>query len=474
MSIITLTPYGPNYPIQPDADETLRTPTAFLMIKKEDVSATYFLVTAYLYQGDSFFTIRKMDNSVSPPTTELLEMRNTIDEGISTKFKLISSLQYKNGKLFVLDKVASTVTVYDIENLVSGAFADDTLNKTRFIKAIGGFGGVGDIYAFNTPENLFFNDTNILVYDYGNSAVKEYDFNLNWVETYRKRDDLDGINCINYLLDGDKYVALRNNGNLVYFDRSFVITKEISNFITMKPGEVMKNLIISDNIPNLVYIVTDRRILKKYASNDQNIIGFINTTLSVYEYSVFGQVSPILYSGVSANNSFPEDILGVISNVTNGVDIIPILVFYRVTDSSQYLFLKNSAESTETIQFKKSDFHQGLAYAALESIRYDTQTLAAILSLKIIFVGGIYANMAADLAFIPESDLDLLFSDLDLVGIGMNEHPSPDTINRYLSKILGIQKQIAYILNKKEKSTSGLDYLPATPELPKPIIIPIP
>lgn len=471
----SISPYGDDYVLVPDPDVTKRHPTCFCIVKRADTTGIQFHITAYLYNGEAFFTVRSIDVT-GDMTYTLLETKASLDINIPTKFRYISNIQFKNNKLYVLDSVLNTLTVYDASDLVDNNFADPTLNTLKYIKSIGGKGTVGDPYGFNAPSVLFFNDDNdsILVYDKGNGGVKLYDKNLNWENTFRKTFDFKGVNAFDYILSENCYMTVTDSGDLIKFDKEFLVIKKVSGFLPMSAGETVLQIIASDNIPNLVYIVTNKRILKKFGTNDAAIIGFINSRLSIFDFTLFGAPSPILFVGASRNGTFPEDVLAVISEVSIDDEIQPATTFFRISDGSRFLFLDVNAINMEKTTFNKFDFHQALAYGSLESLRYDTQLLAQILASRIVFSGNMYASIVVDTEIIPDTDLSALITDLDVTPIGMNEHPTPNTVNRYLEKILEIQTTLARILNIKNKNPVP-DYVPAPPEpLPPPEIIPIP
>lgn len=473
MSIIS--PYGDDYVLVPDPDVTKRNPTAFCIVKRADSSGVQFHITAYLYNEEAFFTVRSID-MFGDKTYTLLETKTSLDTNIPTKFRYIANIQFKNNKIYVLDSTLNTLSVYDASDLIDNNFEDPALNTLKYIKSIGGKGTVGDPYGFNSPSVVFFNDDNasLLVYDKGNGAVKLYDKNLNWVDTFRKAFDFKGVSSFDYILDENCYMTVNDSGDLLKFDKEFVVIKKVLGFLPMVEGEFVLQIIASDNIPNLVYIITNKRILKKYGTNDSAIIGFVNSRLSIYDFTLFGASSPILFVASSRNGVFPEDILSIISEVSIEGDVQPITTFFRISDGARYLFLDANAVNMEATKFDKSDFHQALAYGSLESLRYETQLLAQILSSRIVFSGNMYASIVVDTEIIPDTDLSALITDLGVTPIGMNEHPTPNTVNRYLEKILEIQTTIARILNIKNKNPVP-DYVPAPPEpLPPPEIIPIP
>lgn len=469
-----ISPYGDDYTVIPDPDITKRNPTAFCIVKQADASSINYHFTAYSYNGEAYFVVRSVDMSNPDLLFTVLETKYSLDVNIPTKFRHISNIQFKNNKLYVLDSLLNTLSVYDASDLIQKNFQDTTLNTLKYIKSIGGKGTVGDPYGFNAPTVVFFNDdsSSLLVYDKGNGAVKLYDKNLNWLNTFRKAFDFRGVNSFEYILDEDCYTTVNDSGDLIKFDKNFIVIKKVINFLPMVSGETVLYIIASDNIPNFLYIVTNKRILKKYSTNDESIIGFINSRLSIYEFTLFREPSSILFVAVSRNGTTPEDILAVISMVN--VDNVPqpITTFFRVKDGAEFLFLDVAVPDMEKTIFNKFDFHQALAYGALESLRYETITLAQILSKRIIFSGNTYASIVVDTEVVPDTDMNILISDLDVAAIAMNEHPTPNTINRYLGKILDIQTRLARVLNIKNKNPVA-NYNPAPPEpLPPPEIIP--
>lgn len=461
MSQSVISRYGNSIIIRPPSDITRSNPTAFCLVKHRQNLNTHFIITAYRYNGVSFFDVRKADFTIPTIESKILETRTIVDVTLDAKFIEISDIQYINRLLYVLDKGSNTVIVYDIESLVNGDFTDDVNNRLKFVKQVGGYGSIGDKYGFNAPDRIFSALDRVLILDKNNGAIKEYDSSLNWKATHRKSVQIADIQTFEYIAERGLYMAIDSHGALLYFNKDFTLASKKEAFLSLKTGEVVQQLIYSDNIPNLVYIITNLRILKKYASNDIGIIGFINTKLDVYEYEVAGTQANILFVSTTKGNSIPEDVLCVISRFGSQDDTLA--TFFSVPDTRAYLFVDEAKEKLAATTVSKHDFHQSLGYAAFEALKIDTINIANMLGRQICFIDTPSGQIGADNKLILAKEFDAVFAELQGVNIASNEHPSPDSINRAIEKILFIQEKMVEIINRKQRVDSIPSFIPDLP-----------
>lgn len=207
-----------------------------------------------------------------------------------------------SNELYVLDKFHKSIFKFDI----SGALALDTAilrNDTPgrlMIGQTGGSGALTDKTRFNTPLMIETHDDAIYVLDHvqgTGTRIKKYDSDLNWKQTYDVSGFLDtGPLDFKYNPDTENFYVLCHRrtfdrtigattttedayrpADLVVFDSDFNHVKtDALNDDTYNASintEDYKKLYFSNQNKNVMYIVTNQNVYKKYVTRPTRFIG---------------------------------------------------------------------------------------------------------------------------------------------------------------------------------------------------------
>jgi hypothetical protein len=199
----------------------------------------------------------------------------------TTTTSIFSNVYFQNITKLVLDP--NTNYLYAVDsgaNLIyqfnaTGILSNDNIlnNKLIFLNSIGGFGDYDGDSLFNNPLSLTIYNSNIYVLDSGNSCIKQYDINLNWLSTQRLFRDFNN----NYPIDisvnntGNIYV-LTDNNKLISYSNNFT-TKTITDLLAPVQGEYYKNIETSNVNGDIFYLISNQNVYKKFYSSIDDIIG---------------------------------------------------------------------------------------------------------------------------------------------------------------------------------------------------------
>jgi len=173
--------------------------------------------------------------------------------------------------LLVLDQGANTLFQYDAK----GFLTDDNIYSQAFFfkDLIGEYGTAQDKLSFNAPSDVVTYNNNIYVLDSGNSCIKRYDENLNWVRTYLLNRDFYYNYPQKLKVDhsGNFYCLLSGNKINVY-SNDFQ-NKNVIDIDYINNTETPIDIAFSEKDPLIYYVVTNQNVYKGLTSDLNNIIG---------------------------------------------------------------------------------------------------------------------------------------------------------------------------------------------------------
>jgi len=211
------------------------------------------------------------NDTLTSATTAL--STTSVSIGSNIKWSNIQDFTFgDNNEFYVLDQGANSVVKYD----ATGLLTDDNILQNMLVYQgnVGGRGTFDDNTKFNVPTSIDYYNSELYVLDSGNSCIKKYDTNLNWITTYRLfRDFLSAYPIqINHDNNGNVYVVTKTNSILKY-NEDFTVKTEIDlNTLTGDTGKV-KQIVFSSSDTNVFYLFTDSYIYKSLLSNPDDIVG---------------------------------------------------------------------------------------------------------------------------------------------------------------------------------------------------------
>jgi hypothetical protein len=200
---------------------------------------------------------------------------STQDYG-SLEFANITDISKSNNDLFVCDKGNKTVYYYDISNVLKGDRAlgykfnlIDTLSDTQ-----------GTIVS---PELISSSENTVFIYDSSSGTIQYYDRNFNIYNSYKNLQlfsDSPPVSLTYYKLYNSLFVLTRDF-KIVVLDENANAT--IINLSTKGnlPGELAKKIIFSNIDSDVVYLLTNKNLYKKFISNIIENLGYYSFTQNI-------------------------------------------------------------------------------------------------------------------------------------------------------------------------------------------------
>jgi hypothetical protein len=210
-------------------------------------------------------------NSQSSITLELSSQE--IYQGANIYFQNIVSFAFNNTDLYVLDLSANSIYKYNAAGFLTNS--NIFQNSLQYQATIGGRGTVRDKTKFNHPQGIAIQNNNLYVLDSGNSCVKQYDPNLNWIYTFELTRDLLSAYPINIGVDslsGNIWI-LSDNNKILQYSPDFTQKQVIDLSSLQNNNEQFISLTFSPQNDNIFYLVSNQNVYKKLVDNPNNTIG---------------------------------------------------------------------------------------------------------------------------------------------------------------------------------------------------------
>lgn len=368
-----------------------------------------------------------------------------VDAGYGVKYKDLCDLEVYGNYIFALDCKLNQLIKYD----ASGFIGDNnvTNNRLYYVDSIGNTGNFLAKTAFNDPKGMTVSNNILYVLDSGNSSIKTYDINLNWIRTYRLYKDFLSAYPVDIASDSfENIYVLTQSKKIIKYDKDF-ITKEIFDFnIILEKDEDVLKLVFSQTDKNIFYLVTSKNIFKKFISSPNSTIG--KYLLYLYKYDDPAEKIKSFASAPTSDYSSDRNILfsvsgnaGKFGNFYDNLNLFDVLAVrdFDIYGINEIIFNKN-----EYIQ--SWVFNKNLSKLILNHMRLRDQIIGKFIAAvdyrgNIAFKGTRY--------LLPEEINSIYFEQDITFFIGSNEVFSSSVINRSLKKIYDIQASLLNILKEE-------------------------
>jgi hypothetical protein len=454
-----------------------------------------------LLSGTGVSTLRKI---VNPDLPGIISDSNITHPSNGVTFQQIEDITIsESNNLYVLDSTLKTVFKFDISGILT---LDDAILKNdtpgRLMTGmVGGNGGLTDKTRFNRPRAITSVNDYVYVIDYDEStdtsAIKVYDAQLNWKQTQSVGKQLSAgpIDCKYNPGTRELFVlchlpsvnqSLGNNASLtneqqmpqlVRFDIDTMLHVKTHNFFDVTKHnsdigtEIFKSMNFSLENPNIMYILSNRNMYKKYVSRPEVFVG----TFLVEEKSIG--------TGDSTNMNFQDftlvdETLTVYdeSTGTSFEEIKDEIYMYDAEYETIHKFLEESnyekslQPDIETnfinfndIQINPEELVSTIVYnKAIMKLLYNNVLILENISRRFTTIfdsRGISKYIG--FTYLIESELKKLTYKQTLNNlIGTNEPVLTTTINRCLSELYKLQEEIVLLVQEKSINTYPLITVP--------------
>jgi hypothetical protein len=305
---------------------------------------------------------------------------------------------------------------------------------------IGNFGSRTDTNKFNTPVEIVYQNKEVYVLDFGNTCIKQYNEDLNWLHTYYV-DEFFTNKPINLAIHPSNLIyVLTQDYKIHIFDR-FVdeIVQTIDLYQVRSSGETIVKIIF-DEPGEFLYIVTNSQIYKYTAA------GYFLSILNIPDDNTY----------TSANYSPNRNLL-----FTTGTAIIKtqdILDIFRIGSG-----LPSAYWSKDQILVERKEMAQDFVYnRALKRIAQNIKTFRNNLNSKFVIVSestdlGIlyyFTLKPINASQLPSLDTDV---EAENLFVGTNELHIPQSLNKELIKLYNSLTYLTSFLNVKDDRLNNED-----------------
>ena len=202
------------------------------------------------------------------------------------QFSKLGGITSNTNSMFITDTGNNTLLKYNINGYLNN---DSALTNTRYLlKVLGGDGNIERRSNFSKPTIVTCNEEYVAVYDSGNTCIKMYTVDFEYVTTFtifNLRASRRGTETLGVMeFDPDfksLYVITSEDTGAMFLYRINVETGKLDRIVLdetldVAGGEMIKSVAFSAVDSNYWHICTDRRIYKKYKTKPQYEIGYID------------------------------------------------------------------------------------------------------------------------------------------------------------------------------------------------------
>jgi hypothetical protein len=376
-----------------------------------------------------------------------------VDAGYGVYYTNITAFAVANDYLYVLDSKLNRLAKYDASGFTTGN--NVTENRLYYVDSVGNYGNFVSKTEFHNPRSLVAYKDNLFVLDSGNSCIKKYDLNLNWVQTYRLYVDFLSAYPVdlNADINGNLYVITENK-------KIYIYNNDISNKSVLDLTSILEyderplKVVFSQSDTNVFYLLTNKNVFKKLVNQPINTVG--KYLLYLFKYDVPADrftsfaTAPSLYGTSDHNLVF--SVSGNTGKMGYFYDNLNLFDILAVNDFDIYTFDDMAFNKEEYIQ--NWIFNKNLSKLIINHMRLRDQIIG-----KYIAARDIKGNITfRGTRYLLPDELDDIFFEQDITYyIGANEIFANNIVNRALRKIYDIQVKILNILRAEVTNYPNVD-----------------
>lgn len=363
-------------------------------------------------------------------------------------FKKINDLHVNENYLYVSDGIFNNVYKYDLVKY----FSNENIYKNKLFleKNVGGEGGRYDPIKFDNPKNVSFSNGKLMIEDYGNKTIKFFREDLNFISYNTLISIYNEISSFSSLkFQNEKnIIGVTEKGFYNFkFDNNNI---KSNNFISLSSFLIDNEKILDINFSkyneNIIYILTDKNLYKKWNDFDLKIIGKkkaidfgSDTTFKSFSTNYDTTSSDIIYiytynSSASSNQILIyNDNLSLISMLNNSNFSIYSKdeIFVKKEEYNQsWIYEKSFKKMVKNYDLLKNN----ISYKFI--IQYDTNNILE-------YLGKIYNTNVLNY---PRIEYDTSHV------VGVNENFQASVVNREFDKIYDLGE---FLLNDVLSNTNA-------------------
>lgn len=370
-------------------------------------------------------------------------------------FRDISDLKIdKQNNLYLVDNGYKNLYFYTIQTVLEN---ESIYRSLPFLKnVVGGPGALSENAKFNNINNIAINDMFVLVEDDVNKCFKLFDKKLNWLNTIKLKSLFEKIQKFDGLaIDNNNFIFGIVGKTLYKFqlesNLNLTLIQEYDVGVYIGVDEKVLSIKVSDIDTNILYIVTNRFIIKVWGTDPSGCIG------------KFGVGEEIVWGDAFVGRD--DDNLIVFKTISNtDKDAIGFYGFYDKLNIETLLTNRDfNIFSYDEIKISSNEYVTSWVFQkAIKKIYYNISKLLKEIKYRLVDENDVTSSIVDRLYNLAFFRYTTPSSEPFNLNIGINEKFQPDVINRGLNEIYVLQLDIMlYILN----NLTTKRYLSPAPEL---------
>ena len=365
-----------------------------------------------------------------------------IDQNYGVPFKNICSFDLHNNNLFVLDCELNRLVKYDASGLTE--LNTVTNNRLAYVDSIGNYGDFNAKTDFNDPAGLTIAGDFIFVLDSGNSSIKKYDTNLNWIFTYRLYKDFLSAYPVDISSDSDGNLYVLTESDKLFIYNNDITTKRVIDLGVLKEGsEVFKRIVFSQTNNNIFYLYSNKNVYKKLVNKPYNTVG--KYLLYLFKYDIpdeeIKSFSTAPTQDLKSDRNIMFSVSGNVGKFGNFYDNLNLFDVLAVRDFDVYSFDEINFNSNEYLQ--NWTINKNISKLVINHMRLRDEIIGKFIASK-DYMGNIFFRGTRYL--LPNELASIYFAQDLSFYIGGNEIITNSIVNRPLEKLYNIQKQMLNVL----------------------------
>lgn len=432
----------------------VQTTPGVLAVKYNKDLDQYILATTTI-NGLSGVTLNFLKSNSTFTNITTAFITNTTFQGSNINFKKIQDIIFgDDNSMYVLDISANSIYLYD----ASGFLTNNNLlqNILVYKNYTGGFGSFIDNTKFNAPVSIDYYNSTLYVLDAGNSCIKTYDKNLNWLLTYRLFKDFLSAGPIQITHDqfGNNYV-LNNNWTVYKYSNNFN-NKQIFDFTALSAaGDQVKRITFSLSDSNIFYLTTQNNVYKKLINTPYDTVGKYQLSgfnITNQYFSTFATLSTVInnvnydYNFTISNQAGANNRISLFLDNPNIVSVLTNDVF--------------DVYPLSGITIDKEEYLQNwVINKSISKLLMNHMRLRDNISSKFLFTQDVIPGdtLLAGTRYLLPSELTSLYFTQDVTNfIGVNEIFQNNIVNRPFENIFNIQTRLLSALAADVRNYSSV------------------
>lgn len=394
-----------------------------------------------------------------PSAMTMVLSTNVIDNNSDLLCENLEDISFDGKFLYISDSKINgggQVFKYDIDSYITN---DTIFGYDRFLlEPIGGFGGESRSDKFNGCTIVGSNETEVWIYDSGNTIIKVYDTNFVWKKNIALRDRASSVvldivyrkmNNHFYVLFGSKD---ETSYGMVEYNEAYKVvnTFAFEDILYSETDKRFKSISFSEQDSNVFYVLTEKTIHKKFFSKPSKSFSIFDRN----RYLPYGQIDIVDgedHNIIEFSDKYHlRDIFCVGDNYdSDKLFLLANGYMFKLIEKTDYVSVLSNTDITyfnfESIKYERNEYSQTLTFnKEFHKLASNILEFRNHLIGRIIFEFDVNGDLTnRKYTYLPQEFFEKIDDDfLYQVFIHDNELVQAGVINRVFRELFEIQNNL--------------------------------